>query len=128
LLAILQGLSQNILNVLQAFDSVTHAQAEIAEPFMVESDGPVLGQEFDHIGDDLGLLSTPELVEIVLVQADEGPEGLQDDLLVAHVGDRVDEADGVECELDVVALASGDVQVVTHQVRSILVVFLILLR
>lgn len=53
---------------------------------------------------------------------------MEDDFLVAHVGDGVDQADGVEGELDVVAFASADVEVVADQVGTILVVLFFVLR
>ena len=67
-------------------------------------------------------MSRPQRVEVVLVEADKGPERLEDDLLVSHVGNRVDKANGVEGKLDVMALSCRYVQVVTNERVSVGVV------
>ena len=54
------------------------------------------------------------------MEANETPQALQNDLLVAHVGDGVDQANAIEGELDKVALARRALQIVTHQVTSVL--------
>lgn len=54
------------------------------------------------------------------MEADEGPETLEDDFLVTHVGHGVDQADAVEGELDEVAFAGGGVEVVAVEVASVL--------
>jgi len=56
------------------------------------------------------------------VQADEGPEGLEHNFFVAHVGNCVDQPDRVECELYVVTFSFENVQVVAHEVGTVLVV------
>ena len=56
-LGALEGLLQDGLHVSQALNAVTHAQAEVTEPLVVESHGPVLGEELHHIRND-ALLET----------------------------------------------------------------------
>lgn len=128
LLAVLERLVQDSLHILKSLNTVPHAEAEVTEPFVVECNSPVLGQELDNIGNDLGFLTRPQLIEVILVETNEGPERLEDDLLVAHIGNGINQADGVEGELDVVALAGADVQVVAHQVGTVLVVRFVSLR
>jgi len=67
-------------------------------------------------------VSRPQRVEVVLVEADEGPERLEDYLLVSHVSNRVNETNSVEGKLDVVTLSCHYVQVVTNERVSVGVV------
>jgi len=95
---------------------------------VVKGNGPILRQEFNHVGNDFGFIATPQLVEVVLVEANERPKRLKDYFFVTHVRHGGDETDRVEGEFYVVTLASADVQVVADQVRTVLVISLILLR
>lgn len=74
LLAVLESLVQDSLHILKSLDTVSHAETEVTEPLMVERNSPVLRQELDHVRNDLSFLTAPELVEVVLVETDEGPE------------------------------------------------------
>lgn len=73
------------LDVGESTYALTHAQAEVSEPLVVQRNSPVFAQEFDDIRDDTCLVPTGELIEVVLVQPDEAPQTLKDDLLIAHV-------------------------------------------
>ena len=77
----------DLLDVVQVANCVTHAQAEVPEPLVVESDSPVLAQELNDVRDDASLVARSERIEVVLVEADEGPERLQNHLLRSHVRD-----------------------------------------
>ena len=54
---------------------------------MIKPDSPVFAQQLNDVRDDASLVSLCQLVEIVLVQADETPQGLEDDFFVTHVSD-----------------------------------------
>ena len=82
----LERLANELLHVFESLDTLTHAEAEVAEPLVVEGDGPVLGEELGHVGDDTALVALSELVKVALVEADEGPERLQFHFLVTHIG------------------------------------------
>ena len=73
---------------------------------MVEGNCPVLTEELYCVGNDSVLITVCKLVEVVLMEANETPETLKDDLLVAHVRDGINQPNVVECELDEVAFAS----------------------
>lgn len=90
----------DVVDVWGVLDSLAHAQAEVAEPLVIKPDGPVFAQELHHVRDDASLVPLGQLVEVVLVESDETPERLQHDLFVAHVGNRVNQADTVERKLD----------------------------
>lgn len=80
--------------------TLSHAQAEIAEPLVIQSNCPILAEEFNHIWNDTLLVPTAKLVEVVLVETNETPKTLKNDFFSAHVSDRVDQTNGVEGELD----------------------------
>ena len=80
-------MADDLLHVIEGLYSLAHAQAEVTEPLMVEGDGPVLAEELDRIRDNVIIVARSQLIKIVLVEADEAPQTLQHDLLVAHVGD-----------------------------------------
>ena len=42
---------EDALDILHALDALSHAQAEVAEPLVVECDRPVLAQELHNVGD-----------------------------------------------------------------------------
>jgi hypothetical protein len=52
ILGALESLFKYGLDVPESLDAVTHAEAEIAEPFVVECHGPVFGEELYDIRDD----------------------------------------------------------------------------
>lgn len=67
----LEAFDDDCNNIGETLDALSHAQAEIAEPLVVETNGPVLGQEFNNVGDYASVESACKRVEIVLVQANE---------------------------------------------------------
>lgn len=78
---------EDVLDISHALNALSHAQAEVAEPLVVECDAPVLAQELNDVGDNALLVSRSQRVEIVFMQANEAPETLKDNLLAAHVRD-----------------------------------------
>lgn len=48
---------KNALDISHALDALSHSQAEVTEPLVVESNGPVLTQEFNHVRDNALLVS-----------------------------------------------------------------------
>lgn len=116
---LVEGVADDLLHIIEGLDALAKAEAEVPEPLVVESDRPVLAKELNRVRDDVVLVALSQLVQVVLMQANEAPQALQDDLLVAHVGDRVDQADAVEGELDEMALSGRSVQVVTYQVTTV---------
>jgi len=48
----LEGLFKDGLHVLHTLSALSHSQAEIAEPFVVEGDGPVLAEELYDVWND----------------------------------------------------------------------------
>ena len=122
--SLVEGVANDLLDVVKGLDTLAQPEAEVTEPLVVESDRPVLAEEFDGVGNDAVLVPLRELVEIVLVEANEAPQTLKDNLLVPHVGDRVDQADAVEGELDEVAFARRCVKFVTDKVASVLYLLL----
>ena len=81
---------EKLLHVCETLDAMSHSEAEVTEPFVVESDGPVLAEEFDGAGNYVRLEPRKELVEVIFVEAYKRPERLQNDLFVAHISDGVD--------------------------------------
>ena len=45
----LKGLLKNGLDVSHALNTLSHSEAEVSEPLMVESNSPVLTQEFNDV-------------------------------------------------------------------------------
>lgn len=86
---------------------------------MIQSDSPVLREEFNHVRDNFSFSTLGKLIEVVLVESDERPQTLEHHFLVAHVGHGVDEADRVESELNEVSFTSQSIEVVTHQVLTV---------
>jgi len=43
---------EDALDISHALDALSHAQAEVTEPLVVECDGPVLAQELNNVGND----------------------------------------------------------------------------
>lgn len=117
---LVEGVTDDLLHVVEGLDALSHTQAEIAEPLVVQGNRPVFAEELDGVGNDVVIITRGELVQVVLVETNETPQALQYDLLVAHVGDGVDETDAVEGELDEMTFACGRVQVVTDQITSVL--------
>lgn len=62
------------------------------------------------------------------MKTNKAPETLENNLFTAHVSDRVDETDAVECKLDKVPLTSLDIQIVASHALSVLDLWLILLQ
>jgi len=82
-------MADNLLDIIEGLDTLAHAEAEVTEPLMVEGDGPVLAEEFHSIGDDVVLVTLGQLIQVVFMKAYETPQALQDNLLVAHVRNRI---------------------------------------
>ena len=121
---LLCGFLKDFIHIRAFLNIFPHAEAEVSEPLMVEGDGPVLTEEFDNVGNDASLVTLSHLVEVVLMQSNETPERLKHDLFVTHVGNRINQADAVEGELDEVTFACAAVKVVAHQVISVLLLLL----
>lgn len=47
----------DLLDVVQVTNGVTHAQTEVTEPLVVESDSPVLTQELNNVRDNTSLVT-----------------------------------------------------------------------
>ena len=121
-------MANDLLNIIKGLNALAHTQAEVSEPLMIQSDCPVFRQELYSVRNDVIVVAFSQLVEVVFVQAYEGPQTLQDNLFITHIGDRIDQADRVERELDEVAFTCGAVQIVTCKVRSILDLLLVWLE
>ena len=89
LAGLVEGMADNLLDIIEGLDTLAHAEAEVTEPLMVEGDGPVLAEEFHSIGDDVVLVALGQLIQVVFMKAYETPQALQDNLLVAHVRNRI---------------------------------------
>ena len=48
----LEGSLKDALDVRHRLNALPHAETEVTKPFVVESDSPVLTQEFDHVRND----------------------------------------------------------------------------
>ena len=92
LAGLIEGKANNVLDIVETLDALTHAQAEVSEPLVVEGNGPVLAEELHCVWNDSVVESVGQLVEIVLVEANETPQTLQDDLLITHVSHRVNQS------------------------------------
>ena len=92
LAGLIEGKANNVLDIVETLDALTHAQAEVSEPLVVEGNGPVLTEELHCVWNDSVVESVGQLVEIVLVEANETPQTLQDDLLITHVSHRVNQS------------------------------------
>ena len=109
LVGFLKCLANDCLDISETLYALPHTQAEVSEPLVVEGDGPVLAQELNGVGNDVVVIAICQLIEVVLVESNETPETLQNDLFITHVGHRVNQPNVVEGELDEVALSSGGV-------------------
>lgn len=78
------------MDVLQLVDPLSHFEAEVAEPFVVESHCPVFRKEFDNVGDYACFVSGGKSVKVVFMESDKGPKRLDNHVFGAHVGDCVD--------------------------------------
>ena len=87
LASLVEGVAYDLLHVVEGLDTLAHSQAEVAKPLVVECNGPVLTQELNRVRDNAVIVARGQLVQVVLVEANETPQTLQDDLLVTHVGD-----------------------------------------
>lgn len=76
LFCLVEGMSNNFLNIIQSLNALTHTKGEVAEPLVIEGDGPVFAEEFDSIGDDVVLVALGQLVEVVFVKTNETPQTL----------------------------------------------------
>ena len=93
-LTVLRGLEsffEDRLDISHSLNALSHAQAEVTEPLVVESDGPVLAEEFYHVRNDALIVSRGQGVEIVLVKSNKAPETLEDDLLTGAIERKVAE-------------------------------------
>jgi hypothetical protein len=89
-LAVLGGLKsllQNSLNIGHALSTLSHAEAEVSEPLVVECNGPVLAEELNSIWNNALLVPCGKGVKVVLMQPNEAPETLKHNLFASHVGD-----------------------------------------
>ena len=47
-----EGLFKDALNISHALNALSHSEAEVSEPLVVESDGPVLTEELNDVWND----------------------------------------------------------------------------
>jgi hypothetical protein len=102
----LKCLSNEVLDIFESLNTLAHSQAEVSEPLMVESDSPVFREEFSNVRDNTVFVTFCQLVHIVLVEPDETPKTLQDNFFMAHICNGINQTDGIESELNEMALSS----------------------
>ena len=65
-LALLTGLvecmSDDLLNIIQSLNALSHTQAEISEPLVIQSNSPVFREELNCVVNDVSIVSLGELV------------------------------------------------------------------
>ena len=83
--SLIERLSNNVLNISKALDALSHAKAEVSEPFVVQSNSPVFAEELDSIWNDAIFIAVSQLIQVVFVKTHETPQALQDYLFVTHV-------------------------------------------
>jgi len=76
LAGLVEGVPNDPLHVVKSLYSLTHTQAEVAEPLVVECNSPVFAQELDGVGNNSILVALSKLIEIVFVETDKAPETL----------------------------------------------------
>ena len=108
-------LLQNLLDVLHSLSALSHPEAEVTEPFVIECDCPVFAEELYYVWNDSLLVSWAERVQVVLMKPDKTPQTLKDDFFTTHVGNRIDKTDAIESELDKVTFSFFKIKVVTSQ-------------
>ena len=57
ILSCLESPLKNALDVCHLLDTLSHSEAEVSEPLVVESDGPVLAQELNDVRNNALLVS-----------------------------------------------------------------------
>ena len=73
---LVESVTDDLLHIVKGLDALAETQAEVAEPLVVESDGPVLAQELDCVRDDVVLVALRQFVQVVLMEAYETPQAL----------------------------------------------------
>lgn len=76
LFCLVEGMSDDFLNIIQSLNALTHTEGEVAEPLVIQGDGPVFAKEFDSIGNDVVLIALGQLVKVVFVKTNETPQTL----------------------------------------------------
>ena len=117
---LIECMPDNLLHVVQSLDTLSKPEAEVTEPLVVESDRPILAEELDSVRNNVILVPLSQLIQVILMKSDETPQTLKDNLLMTHVGDRVNQADAIKRELDKVALTSRSVKPIADEITSIL--------
>jgi hypothetical protein len=56
----LEAFNDDCNHVRETLDSLSHSEAEIAEPFVIETNSPVLRKEFNNVGYDTSVKSACE--------------------------------------------------------------------
>ena len=120
----LKGFLQNSLDVSHALSSLSHAEAEVAEPLVIKCNSPVFTEELNCVWNDTLFVSVGQLIEIVFMQTNEAPETLEDDFLATHVCNRVNQPNSIESKLDEMSFLGLDVKVVASEASLRLLVLL----
>lgn len=73
ILGLVKRLPDDLLDIRQSLDALSHAQAEVSEPFVIEGNGPVLTQELNSVRNDTIGVALRQLVQVVFMEANEAP-------------------------------------------------------
>ena len=76
LVSLIKRLANDLLDIYKTLNALSHAQAEVSEPLMIESNCPVLTEELDSVGNNAVLVAVCQLVEVILMKSNETPETL----------------------------------------------------
>ena len=80
-----KGSLEDVLDVGHSLDALSHSQAEVTEPLVIDCDSPVLTEEFNGVWNDALIVSRSQGVQVVLVKSNETPNALQHNFLASHV-------------------------------------------
>ena len=73
LVRLIESLSDDSLDILEALDTLSHAQTEISKPFVIQSNCPVFAQELNGIWDYSIFIAISQLVQVVLMETNKAP-------------------------------------------------------
>ncbi len=82
---------------------------ELAKEFMIQGDGPVLAQELSNIRNEACIIPFGDLIQVLDTEADKGVEGGDNNFLTTKIRDSVNDAVGIDAELNIVSIEVLDI-------------------
>lgn len=74
ILSLIKGFFKYNLNITQALDILSHPQAEVSEPLMIECNSPILREEISNVRNESLIVATGQAIKVIFMETNEGPK------------------------------------------------------